>query len=167
MPRHYSTVFSEEDIQKINTHNVKLNLVYKWYSSKSNSYILCIESNKTRGCFYYCVLEEIRWILGFLFMLIWHWAKDCVTILVLFYVTGSTTNLDAGCEVRDAPLLQICMSPYMYELCIMWIYVCTAKVKKNYLCISVLTGVHQQDKSHVMYTIYSGCCGECCNQYWW
>jgi hypothetical protein len=29
MPRHYSTVFSEEDIQKINTHNVKLNLVYK------------------------------------------------------------------------------------------------------------------------------------------
>ena len=43
MSRRYSTVLSDEDIQKINTQSVKLNLVYKGHCRMSNSYVFCIE----------------------------------------------------------------------------------------------------------------------------
>jgi hypothetical protein len=31
--------------------------------------------------------------------------------------------------------------------------------KYSYLCIFILTGVHQQQQSHIMHTNYTGCCG--------
>ena len=75
--------------------------------------LLCIGSNKVDS--------------GFLIHAYLTWTKDCLTVLVYFYVTGFTTILGAEIEVRAAPLLQICTSPYIYELCVMWIYVCTVK----------------------------------------
>ena len=92
MPRRYSTAFSDEILQEINTHVVTLILVYKGLCSKSNLYVLCTEQSKIVGRFYYCVLKAIRWVLLFLFMHIWHWATDCLTIIVYFYVTGCTTH---------------------------------------------------------------------------
>jgi hypothetical protein len=46
MPKRYSTVFFYEGIESINSQRVILHLVYKGLRSKSNSYILGIDSNK-------------------------------------------------------------------------------------------------------------------------
>jgi hypothetical protein len=43
MQKHYNSVFSDEDIESINSQKVSLNLIYKGMCEKSKSYILAIE----------------------------------------------------------------------------------------------------------------------------
>jgi hypothetical protein len=42
MPKRYSSVFSDEDIESINSQKVSFNLIYKGMCKKSKSYILAI-----------------------------------------------------------------------------------------------------------------------------
>ena len=43
MARRYSSVFTDDDLQEINTQKVKLHLDYKGLGSKSSSYVLYLE----------------------------------------------------------------------------------------------------------------------------
>jgi hypothetical protein len=43
IPKRYSYVFSDEDIESINSQKVSLNLIYKGLCEKTKSYILAIE----------------------------------------------------------------------------------------------------------------------------
>ena len=43
MPKRYSSVFADDDLEFINSQKVSLNLIYKGMCEKSKSYILAIE----------------------------------------------------------------------------------------------------------------------------
>jgi hypothetical protein len=43
MARRYSNVFTDDDLEEINTQKVKLHLDYKGLGSKSSSYVLYLE----------------------------------------------------------------------------------------------------------------------------
>jgi hypothetical protein len=43
MPKRYSSVFDDDDIETINSQKVSLNLIYKGICEKTKSYILAIE----------------------------------------------------------------------------------------------------------------------------
>jgi len=44
LPKRYSAVFSDDDMDKINTNAVSLNLVYRGICAASKSYLLAIET---------------------------------------------------------------------------------------------------------------------------